>query len=256
MMWFLIVASVVTLAQAGRLPYIVGGSDAEVGSYPWQASLQIESQHVCGASLISSKWLVTAGHCIDRPPGDYSVLLGAYDIKSLRRGEPKRYYVQSIITHPQWKFDGILRYPNDIALILLKNDVDLSSSLIEPINLPEQNEDFTGNPNCAITGWGSLSTRHGDGPNNLQQLRVNVLPADKCRGDVPNYGEWHICVDAPNGSACAGDSGGPLVCEKNRQWKLVGDASFVFGDCDTNRPTVYGRMPYFANWVSQVTGIR
>ena len=46
---------------------IVGGNSVRVpGKYPWQASLQYRSgsRHICGASLISNKWLVTAAHCI------------------------------------------------------------------------------------------------------------------------------------------------------------------------------------------------
>ena len=254
-MLFLVLAAALTLAQAGRLPYIVNGNNAQLGAYPWQVSWQQWNQHICGASLISSRWLVTAGHCVGNPPSDYSAVVGAYDIKSMRQGDPKRYYVQSITTHPQWQYDSSIQFPNDIALIHLQNDVDMSSPLVSTIALPDENEDFTGNPNCMITGWGSLSTIYGASPDILQELRVNILPTDECMQYVPNYGNWHICVNSQVGGACAGDSGGPLACQKNGVWKLVGDASFVFGDCDIRYPTVYGRMPYFVSWVRKTTGI-
>lgn len=50
-------------------PRIVGGSEAREHSHPWQASLQMKTSsgfsHICGASVISSNWLVTAAHCVD-----------------------------------------------------------------------------------------------------------------------------------------------------------------------------------------------
>ncbi|XP_013921691.1 PREDICTED: serine protease 27-like isoform X2 [Thamnophis sirtalis] len=45
---------------------IVGGSVAEVGSWPWQASVQILESHHCGGTLIASRWVLSAAHCFAR----------------------------------------------------------------------------------------------------------------------------------------------------------------------------------------------
>ena len=47
---------------------VVGGDKAEVNEYPWMALLRLKSQgnsgFFCGGSLISSRWILTAQHCI------------------------------------------------------------------------------------------------------------------------------------------------------------------------------------------------
>jgi len=49
-------------------PRIVGGNEAVSGSWPWQVGLTTpgESQPFCGASIISSHWILTAAHCVER----------------------------------------------------------------------------------------------------------------------------------------------------------------------------------------------
>lgn len=51
-------------APAGK-PRIIGGRDADEHEHPWQASLQYNGGHICGASIISEYYLITAAHCVD-----------------------------------------------------------------------------------------------------------------------------------------------------------------------------------------------
>ena len=46
---------------------IVGGVEAAEGAWPWQALLvitQSDGTYMCGGSLITSNWVVTAAHCV------------------------------------------------------------------------------------------------------------------------------------------------------------------------------------------------
>lgn len=42
---------------------VVGGNNAGLGAWPWQAALYKEGEFQCGATLLSDSWLVSAGHC-------------------------------------------------------------------------------------------------------------------------------------------------------------------------------------------------
>lgn len=44
---------------------IIGGEEAVPYSWPWQVSVQISDQHICGGAVLAKEWVVTAAHCFD-----------------------------------------------------------------------------------------------------------------------------------------------------------------------------------------------
>lgn len=42
---------------------IVGGNEVPISQFPYQLSLRQNGNHICGASIISSNWALSAAHC-------------------------------------------------------------------------------------------------------------------------------------------------------------------------------------------------
>lgn len=49
---------------------VVGGKEANPGSWPWQADLQLAfihpNGHMCGGTLINAQWVLSAAHCFEQ----------------------------------------------------------------------------------------------------------------------------------------------------------------------------------------------
>lgn len=47
-------------------PRVAGGNDAEKKAWPWIVSLHDPTCHLCGGTVISSEWVLSAAHCFIR----------------------------------------------------------------------------------------------------------------------------------------------------------------------------------------------
>ncbi|XP_077198300.1 suppressor of tumorigenicity 14 protein-like [Paroedura picta] len=102
---------------------IVGGEDARSGKWPWQVSLQFGTYgHICGASVISNKWLVSAAHCfLDADSIRYSIASGwtAYmGVRIINKNNHNHIAMRSIkriIIHPYYD-----QYISDYDIALLE----------------------------------------------------------------------------------------------------------------------------------------
>uniref|UniRef100_A0A8C0Y6F8 ST14 transmembrane serine protease matriptase a n=2 Tax=Cyprinus carpio TaxID=7962 RepID=A0A8C0Y6F8_CYPCA len=235
---------------------IVGGQEADMGEFPWQVSLHIKNKaHVCGASIISDRWLVTAAHCVqDDPkikygqPGTWEAYLGLHRQKEKQQATKR--LLKQIIPHKNY---NSYTYDNDIALMELDSPVTFSAT-IRPICLPSATDVFPAGETVTITGWGA--TREGAPV--LQKANVRIINSTVCdelmNGQITSR---MTCAGVLTGGvdACQGDSGGPMSYFSNDRMFLAGVVSWGDGCARRNKPGIYTNVPKFRAWIKEKTGV-
>ena len=150
---------------------VIGGTDAVLGEYPWQAWLNIrEIGFTCGGSLITPLWVLTAAHCIlDKNPEKYRITLG--DVKRHQReGTEQTFGVTEIVVNPQYDAKTIT---NDVALIRLSRAAKLND-FVNTICLPSRGEKVPAGTRCFISGELSLFLLWTSNPH-ARHLSIHTL---------------------------------------------------------------------------------
>ncbi|KAM9742101.1 transmembrane protease serine 11A [Dama dama] len=232
---------------------IMSGEIAGKAAWPWQASLQYNNIHQCGATLISNTWLVTAAHCFKNKanPHQWTVSFGTKINPPLMKRNIRR-----ITVHERYHFPA---RENDIAVVQFSPRVTFTDD-IRRICLPEASASFQPNSTVYITGFGALFYG-GESQNDLREARLKIISDDVCKqphvyGSDIKFGM--MCAGYLEGiyDACRGDSGGPLVGKDLKDtWYLIGIVSWGDNCGQRNKPGVYTKVTYYRNWITSKTGL-
>ena len=130
---------------------IVGGSQARDHQFPWQASIitcQGDDCQICGGSLISRQFVLTAAHCTDGIDS-FDIRLGSSNFQkpAVKLTATVKYQ------HPSYNRSFL---SNDITLIKLPRRVNLSEA-IQTISLANGTIGDLNGKTAIVSGFGKTS---------------------------------------------------------------------------------------------------
>jgi len=233
---------------------IVGGSEINITTAPWQVLLKVNGKNSCGGTIIHSNWVLTAKHCVEGSP-TVDVVYGITSLNENMAGKTIR--VKRIIKHSS----------DDLALLELSQSIPNTSSSRIVSFANERDMEYTKayhsteykifdqKHKCMISGWGATQGNGSMSP----KLRAATVGMIKVSASIPAANEIMTSgltfFSAPPiiEGGCYGDSGGPLVTWINGAPLLVGVVKKGDANCAGSNPieqaTKYVRVARYYDWI-------
>lgn len=230
---------------------IVGGVTTTVADVPFIVSLRKGGQHYCGGSIVSSRWILTAAHCVaDFDPDE--IVAGSSRLAI--DGTSQRFAVEKVISHPN--FSKTVDMSSDFALIKIKSKTTLPMAWLNRTS-PRfiKQSDFT------VAGWGLTSESANDVSELLQSVKVPFVSQATCEKQLQTLSpsknnhldNTMFCAGVPQGGkdSCQGDSGGPIFYKDSASGKymLAGVVSWGFGCARPGQSGIYGDVSSAYKWI-------
>ncbi|XP_052888609.1 trypsin-7-like [Anopheles moucheti] len=235
------------IGNVGSLKKIVGGEPVSIQTHTYQLSLRNYDYHICGASIISSVWALTAAHCLFPDPDPKTVTLRAGTSNQSVGG--RIYNASRIIIHPMYNPSSM---DNDVAVIRV--DSYFNGPNMGYIGLVPLGYEPMAGVRAIVTGWGRQSE---ESKQSMTLAGVEIPIVDKA--DCMN--QWSgvlvspqmICAGELGKDSCNGDSGGPLV-SGGRQ---IGIVSWGSTKCGGPLAAIYTNLGNVAirTFISSTTGV-
>ncbi|XP_078278585.1 complement factor B-like [Rhinoraja longicauda] len=263
--------------RQGPVGRIFGGVTSREYDWPWQVSIQLPQsmREICGGSIISARWILSAAHCFNETMGmisNITVRIGS----TRRRNSLQTLSLEEVILHEN--FNRPTRMNNDIALLKVKETITYSSH-VRPVCLPCtkrsaqllpspggnwyeacQSEDvrLTGSGGSMalklsgyVTGWGYYRKASKISSLDLRHAQIDIQNRLTCDSPFP-LTDTMFCARGREADSCKGDSGGPLVLERNHRWIQIGIVSFGKSTiCGQDIMGIYSNVPRLMSWIKE-----
>lgn len=246
----------------------LNGERVDKGQFPWIVPLfdriqQRSPQYICGSTIITKKFLVTAAHCVYDsddviPPERVLAVPGMYNLENFFDDNAKFAYVEKVTVHEDYVQDDDLN-DADIAVLKLQKDLIWTDYVI-PICPWQGENDLTKvlGQQGVVAGWGITEKGSTNVPTYIKPVIVSRRDCSSNLSRMYPTNARIFCGDGQGSAPCNGDSGSGMVLKKGNQYYLRGVVSKGQVDhntlkCDVTKYAIYTDIAPFRFWLKDVT---
>lgn len=238
---------------------IIGGQVVDPAwSYPFLVGISEVgfSCCMCGGSLISSEWVLTAAHCIESGKAYRVLVYGhAWKLDGQNHRCTQQINVAETICHEGYDTGS---NEADVCLLRLAYAPNCADEMEAGGQFALLDDGASGRENAgtavSLAGWGLTDEEGSEGPDLMHHVTTTMVAFSDCNAAYASTlveGSM-ICAGEPEGGkdSCQGDSGGPLFVKENGSFFQVGIVSFGVGCGRASHPGVYASVAHYLPWIT------
>ncbi|KAJ8687678.1 hypothetical protein QAD02_023472 [Eretmocerus hayati] len=214
-----------------------------------QVSLEYRGKHICGGSIISPYYIVTAGQCLNGKSPDLLTVRAAF-LDSPDHGQVHQ--VQNFTVHEEYKKIQYGIPVNDIAVVRVKEPIT-ETRLSKPIGIYRKTDpEIQAGAVAYVNSWGENINK-----STIPELQISSMPIisnETCNSALKYFGGvpiGKICIPVGGKALCQSDEGSALTIRR----RLAGIVSWTGRYCGDGFPEVYTRISDYSDWIEKKTKV-